>query len=225
MKYLFGLIISGLFTINLCAQDNIVLRTGEEIKAKVEEVGIGEIKYKRTDNPTGPLYSIRKSEVLLINYQNGTKDVFTPNPDKNMHTGTSCPFTKGKADYNTYRKLGIRGIVGGAIMTGIGAPVLLTGAALSVVGFNGWNSSWNPNTGQYSNTNSKQMLAAGALLTAAGVALCVIGPISIKKGVQFRRKAREMKPTSVGFAPIHNPDLDRYSQANLKNKVGLTFTF
>lgn len=225
MKYFFSILFAGLFSSILYSQDNMVLRSGEEIKAKVEEVGIGEIKYRRTDNPTGPLYTIRKSEVLLINYQNGTKDVFAPAADKNVHSGTSCPFTKGKADYNTYRKLGIRGIVGGAIMTGIGAPVLLTGAALSVVGFNGLNSNWNPNTGQYGNSSNKQMLAAGALLSAAGVALCVLGPVSIKKGVQFRRKAREMKPASMGFAPIHNPDLDRYSQANLQNKVGLTFTF
>ena len=35
------------------------------------------IKYKKFDNPNGPLYTILKSEVFLIKYENGTKDVFT----------------------------------------------------------------------------------------------------------------------------------------------------
>ncbi len=47
-KYLF--IVLGVA--NLCfAQDVITLRTGEEIKSKVLEVGITEIQYKKTDSP------------------------------------------------------------------------------------------------------------------------------------------------------------------------------
>lgn len=55
--------------------DNIILKNGEEIKVKVIEIGISEIKYKKCDNLEGPIFSIEKSKVLIILYPNGTRDV------------------------------------------------------------------------------------------------------------------------------------------------------
>ena len=55
--------------------DVIVLKSGEEINAKVTEIGTSEIKYKKCDNPDGPLYTVSKSEVFMIKYSNGTKDM------------------------------------------------------------------------------------------------------------------------------------------------------
>lgn len=220
-----------LFVNLLKAQDNIILRTGDEIKAKVEEVGIAEIKYKRTDNPTGPLYTIRKSEVLLINYANGTKDVFaqqqtTGNNTPAMHGGNNCPYMKGKGDYNTYRKLGVKGIVGGAIMTGVGVPTLLAGVGLTLSAISSGGSYYNSNSGMWQGNNiNYQQLAGGAFFTAAGAVLTVLGPISIKKGIHFRRLAKQMKPTSIGFAPVQDSNLDRYSQTMNQNKFGVTLKF
>ncbi len=57
------------------AQDNIVLKTGTEIKAKVLEVSGNQLKYRRQDNPNGPIYTTGTADVLIINYANGTKDV------------------------------------------------------------------------------------------------------------------------------------------------------
>lgn len=57
------------------AQDNIVLKNGTEIKAKVLEVSGNQLKYRRQDNPDGPIYTTGTADVLLINYANGTKDV------------------------------------------------------------------------------------------------------------------------------------------------------
>jgi hypothetical protein len=59
------------------AQDVIVKKSGEEINAKVEQVSDTEIKYRKADNPSGPVYSVSKSEVFMIKYANGTKDVFS----------------------------------------------------------------------------------------------------------------------------------------------------
>jgi len=58
------------------AQDVITQNNGDEIKAKVLEVGTTEIKYKKSDNLGGPTYSLFKSDVFMIRYQNGTKDLF-----------------------------------------------------------------------------------------------------------------------------------------------------
>lgn len=58
------------------AQDIITKRDGSEIPSKVTEVTTQEIKYKRWDNQSGPIYGIDKKEVLFIKYENGAKDIF-----------------------------------------------------------------------------------------------------------------------------------------------------
>lgn len=59
------------------SQDVITTKKGEDIEAKVIEVGLTEVKYKRIDNPDGPVFILLKSEILLIRYENGSKDIFT----------------------------------------------------------------------------------------------------------------------------------------------------
>ncbi|MBN8826601.1 MAG: hypothetical protein J0I82_31545 [Spirosoma sp.] len=63
-------------------QDNIILKNGSEIQAKVLEVLPGQIKYRRQDNPDGPVYTTGTSDVLLIKYANGTKDVLNPSASR-----------------------------------------------------------------------------------------------------------------------------------------------
>jgi hypothetical protein len=58
------------------AQDVITLKNGEEIQALVQEVGLTEVKYKKQGNTDGPAYVLRKAEIFMITYANGTKDVF-----------------------------------------------------------------------------------------------------------------------------------------------------
>ena len=57
------------------AQDTLTMRSGENIIVKIIEVGSNEVKYKKTDNLNGPSFSILKSEVSMIQYENGNKDV------------------------------------------------------------------------------------------------------------------------------------------------------
>jgi len=59
--------------------DIITLQSGGDIKAIVQSVGEDVIKYKKIDNPTGPTYSVRKSEVFVIKYASGRKSVFSNN--------------------------------------------------------------------------------------------------------------------------------------------------
>ncbi len=84
----------------------ITKKTGEDITVKVLEVTTSEIKYKKFDNLDGPTFSILKSEVLIIRYKNGTKDVFnivtpveaTVTEQKNEND----MFSKGKADAKSF---------------------------------------------------------------------------------------------------------------------------
>ena len=66
------------------AQDVIVKKDGSTILSKVIEIGTSEVKYKKFTNQKGPTYSIRKSDVRAINYENGEKETFAdavPTPD------------------------------------------------------------------------------------------------------------------------------------------------
>jgi hypothetical protein len=62
--------------VNALAQDIIMLKTGDDIEALIEKVGEAEIEYKKWDNQTGPVYVIKKNDVFMIKYRNGSKDVF-----------------------------------------------------------------------------------------------------------------------------------------------------
>lgn len=57
--------------------DVITLKTGEEISCKVSDIGLSEIKYKKCDNLNGPSISIRKEDVFMVKYSNGTKDIIS----------------------------------------------------------------------------------------------------------------------------------------------------
>ncbi len=56
-------------------QDIITFKTGDEKTIKVLEVGQSEIKYKKDDSST-VLYTVAKTDVFMIKYKDGSKDVF-----------------------------------------------------------------------------------------------------------------------------------------------------
>ncbi|MDR1338728.1 MAG: hypothetical protein LBK58_01515 [Prevotellaceae bacterium] len=62
------------------SQDVIVLKNTEEIKALVQEVGLTDVKYKKYENASGPTYTLLKSDIFMIKYANGEKDVFKDEP-------------------------------------------------------------------------------------------------------------------------------------------------
>lgn len=59
------------------AQDYIYATSGELIVASVSEVNTKEIVYKKYNNPNGPQYRMPLTEIVLIEYQNGTIEKFT----------------------------------------------------------------------------------------------------------------------------------------------------
>jgi len=61
------------------AQDNITLRDGNEIPAKIIEINIDNIKYKKYSNLDGPLYTTSINDIFMIKYENGEKEVFEKN--------------------------------------------------------------------------------------------------------------------------------------------------
>ena len=71
-----SIIISVLFTFfcnNIFSQDIIITKSGEQIKAKIIEVGKTEIKFKYFDNEDGPIISMNKDEVKTLQLQGKDK--------------------------------------------------------------------------------------------------------------------------------------------------------
>ena len=127
---LFCLVISPIVN----AQDIIFLRTGEEVQAKIIEVGIQEIRYKKFKNKGDlPVYVISKSDIFMIKYEEGTKEVFKENTGSDepivKEEGTEIDMcVKGKKDAFIYFN---RGFGAGLVSTLIFVPVgFIVSAAL-----------------------------------------------------------------------------------------------
>jgi hypothetical protein len=74
-KYIYSFIALVSISMNSFSQDVITPVLGNDIQVKVIEVTKTDIAYKKWDNPTGPTLKMPKSEVLIINYANGKKEV------------------------------------------------------------------------------------------------------------------------------------------------------
>ena len=133
MKRFFFFSIAILCSILSSGQDIITKLDGSELQSKILEVGIDEIRYKDHSNLEGPVYVIRKAEVFMIKYQNGTKEVINQGaPSANVVTApttTAVPNQNIKVSPDIVRKTRTAGIVGYAMA----APIigLATAAALS----------------------------------------------------------------------------------------------
>ncbi len=75
-------------------QDYIILKNGDEIIAKVLEINDLKIDYKRFSNQEGPTYHINKSEIFMIKYASGDKDVFNTSNSQNKTVAYTQPPVK-----------------------------------------------------------------------------------------------------------------------------------
>jgi len=86
------------------AQDIITLTDGSQIQAKVLEINPGDIKYKEFNNPDGPVITIRKDGVSMIQYANGTKTLFNDPYNKNQTPAPGSGYKRPENDRNKGRE-------------------------------------------------------------------------------------------------------------------------
>ena len=67
------------------ADDIITKLNGEQIKAKVLEVADNSVKFKRLDNPNGPVYVLSFSEIQAIKYENGVVETYNEPAPEEQH--------------------------------------------------------------------------------------------------------------------------------------------
>ena len=63
-------------TCHLYSQDVIIMKDGEEYIGKVISINDDEVSYKKYSNPDGPIYNKKISDIFMIKYENGEKEVF-----------------------------------------------------------------------------------------------------------------------------------------------------
>ena len=92
VKTFFLSILLSLFVTTINAQDMLIKKDGEVIKAKILEVGTTEIKYKLFDSPDGPTLTINKREVrtMKIHSENGKNDKVMNITDDPMSVGNNA---------------------------------------------------------------------------------------------------------------------------------------
>ena len=185
------------------AQDIIVKvdsKTESRIRAKVTEVTETEIKYKDFDNQDGPSYSLPKSVVSAIIYENGRMETFfefidepTQEPEVTppISTGTEAvkyDQIKPKPDnlieemkyrdpelYSKYAA-GKKTKTTGWIVSGAGIGIIAGGAVWAVMGMK-WDDS--------------EVIKQGAIIAGAGAVITVVGIPIIASGGKKKKSAIE----------------------------------
>ncbi len=78
MKTTVTTLILVLFAVVLNAQDTLFLKKNKTIPCIVTEIGVDEIKYKDYSNLEGPVYVVRKVDVMKIVFKNGKVEYIEP---------------------------------------------------------------------------------------------------------------------------------------------------
>jgi len=126
MKKTIVTILSVLYPLLNCfAQDIITKKTGEDIRAKVFEVNQTDVKYKIFDDQNGDTLTLSKSEILMIRYENGSKDIFNAE-QKNQSLPENNKFndlySKGQIDAAQYYT-GYKGAGTGTLIAALVSPL------------------------------------------------------------------------------------------------------
>jgi len=147
------------------AQDIMITKDGRKISAKVEEIGIEVVKYKKVDNQSGPSYLMNKSDIASILFENGDFEVFKEEIQRKPIKQKSVTSNYQKA--KTLRNAGI-----GLTFGGLGVAVGGLGCYLAM----------SQNTYKYTALQAYGMYKGGIAMMAVGSSISVAGIICAVTG-------------------------------------------
>jgi len=108
--------------------DVITMKSGEEVSVKVTEIGTSEIKYRKCDNPAGPLYSVSRNDVFMIKYANGTKDIISSVETTNKGSSDAKPLLWSESEGKEINFMAFLGFI-------LSFFVPIVGLIISIIGF------------------------------------------------------------------------------------------
>lgn len=98
MKKFILMLLSAVALVPLYAQDIIVTHESERIDAKVYEVSETEVRYKRSDNPDGPIFVMSTDKIATIVFENGSVQTFSSR--KNNYNPINNNYNPMNYNYN-----------------------------------------------------------------------------------------------------------------------------
>jgi len=206
--------------------DIVVLKNNTKIEVTILEVEEFVIKYKKISDPSGPVFSVKKSEIASVLYGNGdvatfpetsTSEFFREESNVKPVERNPQPISGNTFDetifaqkpnqlrqsYQYYRSKSKKGLVSGIVWTVLGTISMGVGSALIAnSGYNGYGYNYN---------NDEQ---TGAILVIAGlVGGATFGTIGFVKagrnGSKATRIRRELmrrgEPLALKLRPGFNP--------------------
>jgi hypothetical protein len=160
------------------AQDVLFDNKGTEEKVKVLEINPTEVKYKRYDYLDGPVFIKSKSELFMIVFENGTKEIFGNSNNgssvNNNHKNSNPAIAKTSIDASRKLRTGIA-------LTATGGFLFLTGASIIY------------------------MYTIGPPIVGASIPFLISGPIILKQGIKLKREAKE-KSKELSFSATAMPN-------------------
>ncbi len=109
MKKLF-LLLALFLSVSAFAEDVIITKNSERINAIILEVNLDVIKYKKSDSPDGPTYTMVKDDIASVLYSNGQVDVFSVDDNNKTQTNqvtnqTQTNFQQSTSSYKTISRM------------------------------------------------------------------------------------------------------------------------
>ena len=219
------LVLTGCFIALTCAcfaQDVIVTKDAKKINAKVTEVNVDNIKYKNFDNLEGPTYTLPKSDIVTILYQNGQVETFETEKPANQAatstpvptpTQTTAPMQSQRFSLSNMQKddpILYQQYLSGRKQSGFGSVLLVAGGVMSIGGVVA------VATGEVDNVVSigTAAVVTGGVCVTAGIPLVIIGGTKKNNALNAYRR----KYTSTQTVP--------HFQLNMQgNGLGLAYVF
>ena len=220
-------LVKGLFIVVLLmscldthAQDRIIRKDGEEIKAKILSTDNTYIRYKRFDNLNGPEYFIYRSDVEKFEYEGGSKPptvISTPGP--NISEATLAMLEQNALKYKR-KQLLFSTLGAGAVVAGVATYFSVQGNYSDYKNqleqtnreFTSWytqNYNRAPNASDLAEPKSLTSFGTpGIYLAAAGIVGGVVFELlGLRNGILRRKTLREIeqiKKNAVSFQPFYN---------------------
>ena len=221
-KFLF--ILMALWAVNASAQDVIVKKDGSTIVSKVLEITSTEVKYKKFTNQNGPTYTIPKTEIQAINYENGEKETFgevkaagekqaTQQQESIIRPATS-QLNRQTSDIELMKMAGVLGLdekakklkrngwIAGGVLTGAGAlfMAIIAGANLP------------PDDNGYVGDLFGVGMGCGALVMVSGITTMIVCRSKAKK-------LQQIAGYSVQSTPLYHQDFALRNGSSLSTGV------
>ncbi|MDA9121346.1 phage holin family protein, partial [Flavobacteriales bacterium] len=235
------------------AQDRLFFLNGDETDVKITEISSSEVKYKRLDNLEGPSFSTLKSELFMIKYANGDKEMMTaqtaePAPaqqeeyttsddvqtNKNSGSGLSSavivtdePSSTSPSNVDKWGRTESenRGLYKKKIVKG--AVLLGVGGAMAIPGvvlFGLATRYDNLGLVTYGDTYGDTYRVVGALLVVGGVAMVIAGSAIMGTSAKYKKRANQLANGTVRLSPALMNDA-RFSGVNVKSNPGFGVSF